>query len=410
MTINQTCRIFLPFAFGFYLSYLYRSVNAIIAPDLINDIGVGASSLGLLSSAYFISFAIFQIPLGIILDRLGPRKVEATLLIFAALGAGIFAASNTLSSLIIGRALIGLGVSACLMASFKSFVDWFPKEQLSISNGAIMMAGGLGALTATAPIEFVLEFTDWRGIFWILSALTLISSFIIYYIVPEPPIGRKTDGDASLREQIFGLLEVIRDPIFQRYIPFSVTSQGAMLALQGLWIGPWLRDVGGLTRAETASSLLIMALALASGFLSWGIIGERLGRYGFSTMKISLFGVGVFLIVQLTIILEPIGFTMPVVIMFGFFGTAGSLSYAGLIQNFPAHLSGRVYTTANLLVFLLAFLGQWGIGIIIDLWPYTVAGRFSPFGYQISFAVVLFIQIIAFLWIGVSKFIWGQIK
>jgi hypothetical protein len=101
---------------------------------------------------------------------------------------------------------------------------------------------------------------------------------------------------------------------------------------------------------------------------------------------------------------------MPVVIMFGFFGTAGSLSYAGLIQNFPAHLSGRVYTTANLLVFLLAFLGQWGIGIIIDLWPYTVAGRFSPFGYQISFAVVLFIQIIAFLWIGVSKFIWGQIK
>ena len=125
MLLNRILCVFLPFAFGFYLSYLYRSVNAIIAPDLIRDIGVDAASLGLLSSAYFIAFAAFQIPLGIILDRFGPRKVESFLLLFAALGACIFAASDTLLNLIIGRALIGLGVSACLMASFKCFVDWF---------------------------------------------------------------------------------------------------------------------------------------------------------------------------------------------------------------------------------------------------------------------------------------------
>jgi predicted MFS family arabinose efflux permease len=410
MTLNRIVHVFLPFAFGFYLSYFYRSVNAIIAPDLIEDIGLNAASLGLLSSAYFISFAAFQIPLGIILDRFGPRKVESTLLILAALGAGVFAASETLSSLIIGRALIGLGVSACLMASFKSFVDWFPREQLPIFNGAMMMAGGLGALTATAPIEFISGFTDWRGIFWVLSILTLISSFIIFYVVPEPPIDRKIDGDSTLREQISGLMEVIRNPIFQRYVPFSVTSQAAMLALQGLWIGPWLRDVGGFTRAETASGLLIMAVALAIGFLSWGVIGARLGRYGVSPMKISLVGVGVFLILQVIVILEPIGFILPIVFLLGFFGTAGSLSYVGLIQNFSKHLSGRVYTTANLMIFLLAFLGQWGIGIIIDLWPYPGGGGFSPFGYQISFAVVLSVQVIAFLWIVLSKFILRQIK
>ena len=410
MLLNRILCVFLPFAFGFYLSYLYRSVNAIIAPDLIRDIGVDAASLGLLSSAYFIAFAAFQIPLGIILDRFGPRKVESFLLLFAALGACIFAASDTLLNLIIGRALIGLGVSACLMASFKCFVDWFPKQQIPLTNGAIMMAGGLGALTATAPIEFLLNFTDWRGIFWVFAVLTLISSFLIFFIVLQRPTARKIIGDTTLHEQLSGLLEVIRDPLFKRYVPFSVTSQGAMLALQSLWMGPWLRDVAGLNRAETASSLLLMTIALASGFLSWGIIGERLGRHGVSSMTISLLGVAIFLIVQLIIILEPLDFVLPIILMFGFFGTAGSLSYAGLMQNFPNHLSGRVYTTANLLVFLLAFICQWGVGVIIDLLPQTVDGKFSPLGYRISFSVVLSIQVISYLWIAVSKFIWCRLK
>lgn len=181
MAINKVLRIFSSFAFGFYLSYLFRSVNAVIAPDLIRDIGVDAANLGLLTSAYFISFALFQIPLGIILDRQGPRKVEAGLLLFAALGAVIFALSDTLMNLVIGRALIGLGVSACLMASFKSFADWFPKERLALANGAIMMAGGLGALTATAPVEFILQFTDWRGVFWhfLFYQLLVLLSFIL---------------------------------------------------------------------------------------------------------------------------------------------------------------------------------------------------------------------------------------
>ena len=409
MTLIKTLRIFLPFAFGFYLSYLYRSVNAIIAPNLIVDIGVDASSLGLLSSAYFISFAAFQIPLGIILDRISPRKVEATLLIFAALGACIFASSNTLANLIIGRAFIGLGVSACLMASFKSFVDWFPKEHLPLSNGSIMMAGGLGALTATAPIEFVLELTDWRGVFWIFAALTLFCSIMIYFIVPKRSFRKEVNGDTTLYEQIIGLIEVIRNPIFQRYLPISVTSQGSMLALQSLWLGPWLRDVGGLTRAETASGLLIMAMALVFGFLSWGYIGARLARRRVSPMKISIIGIVVFMIIQMVIISGPPPFIMPVLFLFGFFGTAGSLSYAGLIQHFPDHLSGRVYTTANLLVFVSAFIGQWGIGLIIDFWPQTSDGYFSQIGYQVAFAIILFVQLISLIWIGISKFLWPKI-
>ncbi len=408
MTPLKTLRIFLPFAFGFYLSYIYRSVNAVISPDLIRDIGVDAASLGLLSSAFFITFASAQLPLGIILDRIGSRKVESSLLIVATIGAVVFALSDTLVNLIIGRALIGFGMAACLMASFKAFVDWFPKERLALANGSIMAFGGLGALTATAPIEFALQSTDWRGVFLALAALTLLAAFIIYFIIPERPPEKKVPGDTTWQGQISGLITVIKTPTFLRYLPIAVTTQGSMLSIQGLWMGPWLGDVGGLSRGEIASNLLVMAAALAIGFLSWGFIGERLGRLGIAPMKVSMTGLAVFCLVQLIIIFEPQGFILPVMVLFGLFGTAGSLSYAGLIQNFPSHLAGRVYTTANLLVFFVAFSWQWGIGVIINQWPQVSDGHFSPAGYQVAFSCVLSVQLLAFAWVGVSKLIWPK--
>ncbi len=135
-------RVFLPFAAGYFISYLYRVVNAVIAPDLIADIGVGPSALGLLTATYFISFASFQLPLGVLLDRFGPRKVEAVLLLFAALGAFVFARAESLTGLITGRALIGFGVSACLMAAFKAYTLWFSREKWPLINGFQMAAGG----------------------------------------------------------------------------------------------------------------------------------------------------------------------------------------------------------------------------------------------------------------------------
>jgi len=121
-------RIFIPFAFGYFLSYIFRVVNAVIAPDLAIDLHVNPSELGLLTSTYFIAFASSQLPLGVLLDRLGPRIVESFLLVFAGLGAIIFAKAQTLTGAIVGRALIGFGVSACLMAAFKSYVLWFPEK------------------------------------------------------------------------------------------------------------------------------------------------------------------------------------------------------------------------------------------------------------------------------------------
>jgi MFS family permease len=178
-------RVFLPFGAGYFISYLYRVVNAVIAPNLVADTGVGPSALGLLTATYFISFASFQLPLGVLLDRFGPRKVEAVLLIFAAFGAFIFAQAESLSGLVVGRAFIGFGVSACLMAAFKAYTLWFSREKWPMVNGFQMAAGGLGALAATSPVEATLQFTDWRGVFMGLALLTLLTAVSVFLIVPE---------------------------------------------------------------------------------------------------------------------------------------------------------------------------------------------------------------------------------
>lgn len=229
--MGTTFRIFIPFALGYFLSYLFRVVNAVIAPDLVADLGIDPSELGLLTSTYFIAFASSQLPLGILLDRFGPRIVESFLLLFAGAGAIIFAVSDSLTGVIIGRAFIGFGVSACLMVAFKSYVIWFPTNILSRINGFQMAAGGLGALAATAPVEWALHFTDWRGLFWALAILSFAVALTVFLMIPEQ---EKTTEPEKLNNQITGVLQVFKSPIFWRIAPLTTLSQSGYIAFQGL--------------------------------------------------------------------------------------------------------------------------------------------------------------------------------
>jgi len=401
MTTAMALRVFLPFALGYFLSYLYRVVNAVIAPDLIADLGLDASTLGLLTAVYFLTFAAFQLPLGMMLDHYGPRRIEAGLLVFASLGALLFAIAPNTQALIVARGLIGFGVSACLMAAFKAYVMWFPRERLALINGFQMMAGGLGALAATQPIEFALGFTDWRGVFWVLAALTLISAVMVYIVVPEHGGGRHPN--AKISDTWAGVKEVFTSAQFWRVAPQCVLSQATFTATVGLWSGPWLRDVASLERTDVAEHLFWIAAAMIAGFLSWGLIAERLQRFfGVRPMTIAAIGMSGFMVVQVLIVVEfPLShpaLTLMVWMAFGFFGTAGIVPYAALSQAFPAHLAGRVNTALNLLVFVMAFVAQWAIGVVIDLWPQTASNGYAAEGYQVAFAVMLALQVLALAW------------
>ena len=400
----KSLQVFIPFACGYFLSYLYRVVNAVIAPDLVADIGVGPAQLGLLTSAYFISFAAFQLPLGVLLDRVGPRRVEAGLLLFAGLGAFVFARSHTVTGLIIGRALIGFGVSACLMAAFKAFVMWFERQQLPLVNGFQMAAGGLGALAATAPVETALRFTDWRGVFTALALLTLLVALLIFWVVPDRESGGSRE---SLRDQLNGVAYVFSNLVFWRVAPWTVMSQATFLSIQGLWAGPWLRDVAGLSRDGTANTLFWVASAMVIGFISLGALTERLSRAGIRPMLVAGAGMLIFMGLQLLVILEVTAWVLPLWILFGVFGTTGIIPYAILSQSFPANLSGRVNTAVNLMVFVAAFAAQWGIGSVINRWPVSASGMYAPEGYQAAFAIMLGLQVVAFAWYLLAGVIMG---
>ena len=386
-------RLFVPFGLGYFVSYLFRTVNAVIAPDLVVDIGLSPADLGLLTSSYFLTFAACQLPLGVFLDRYGSRRVEAVLLLFAATGALVFALADSLGGLLLGRALIGLGVSACLMAAFKAFACWLPPDRLPFANGMQMVSGGLGALTATTPVQAALELSDWRGVFGGLAALTLVAALGIFALVPEQPTG----AGEKLRSQLHGLGSVLRSRVFWRIAPVSVASQSAYLSIQGLWSGPWLRDMAGFDRSQSADMLWGIALAMTLGYFAFGQLAGRLARRGIPVMHLALWGMLLFNLVQLLLVLLP-GFARPLWLAFGFFGTAGILTYAVLSQSFASALSGRCTTSLNLLVFVGAFGAQWLIGAIIGLWPVSAAGHYAASGYAWAFAVLIALQLLAALW------------
>src|SRR3954447_17328008 len=257
-------RVFLPFAAGYYLSYLFRTINALISGHLISDTGLGTADLGLLTSVYFLVFAAAQIPVGIMLDRFGPRRVQSALLLVAAAGAGLFAISAGLVSLLVARAMIGLGVAAALMAGLKSIVLWFPRERVALLNGYMIMLGSLGAVTATVPAEHLLAWMGWRQLFEILAAATGATAVLIYLVVPERIIIPSTASIPATLGSVFG------DRRFWRIAPLSATCVGSAWSLQGLWASPWLTDVEGFDHASVVGRLFIMSIVLSVGAWLFG--------------------------------------------------------------------------------------------------------------------------------------------
>ncbi len=388
--------VFLPFAGGYFLSYLFRSTNAVIAPQLTAQIGLTAADLGLLTSCYFLAFASFQLPLGLLLDRFGPRRVQSALLLSAALGAGLFAVGDSMAELATARALIGLGVSGGLMSSFKAITLWFPRNRWPLVNGCFLAMGGLGAISATAPLEAVLEVTDWRGVFAALAVVTVAVAAIIRIVVPERPATGAAHG--SLYEQISGFRTVFGDRLFWRVAPLTVTTMTANLAIQGLWAGPWLRDVAGFDRDGVAAYLFAIAAAMTVGFVVTGALADWCGRRGIGLIPVVGGLAAAFLLAQAAIAFELAPTAILPWLGFGLLANGAALVYPLLNRHFPIALAGRASTGLNTLAFFGAFAGQYLLGAAIDLWPPVDGGGYRPEAYRWSFGGLLALQAASLAW------------
>lgn len=384
-------RVFAPFAGGYFLSYALRTVNAVIAPDLSRELALSAADLGLLTSAYFLAFGAFQIPLGMLLDRFGPRRVEAALLLFTAAGCTLFGLGKGLVQLGVARALIGLGVSACLMASFKSFSQWFATERQPSLMAAIMVAGTLGALSASVPLELALPLFGWRGVFFALAALSVVVAAGIMS-VPDHSHGIATDG---LADQFRGVARVFASPVFWRFAPQSCFVVGGFMALQGLWAVPWLITVNGYSRLTAAEHLFSMNLALLAGYLALATLATPLARRGIKPIMVLAGGSALAVLLGVGILLE-VGPTSVLWSLLGLSVCVGNLAYPLLTSHFPPQLTGRVNTALNLLTFTGAFGVQWGFGAVADL--VQASGAQPVQGFRAAFVLLIALQAAACVW------------
>jgi predicted MFS family arabinose efflux permease len=388
--------VFIPFAGAYFLSLFFRSINAVIAPDLVRELTLSPSDLGLLTAAYFLGFALFQIPLGVFLDRFGARRVQTVMVAIAAAGAAVFAFGESLVLLALGRALIGLGFSGGLMAGYKAIADWFPREKIPLMNGYFLGMGSMGALVATAPAQMAIDLVGWRGLLLAFAAITMAVAAIIFFAVPE----RHADAGPRTRlaQQVADLKVIYRDRLFWRVAPLTVLCFATGTSVQGLWAGPWLRDVAGLERAAVADQLFVMALALSLGSIFGGVLADALRRFGIGVLFIAGGAALLFMVAELGIILEQIGLSVLLWTVFGATFNVVTLTYSALSQHFPTSFAGRANTAINVMSGGGAFATQYAIGGIITLWPQTEAGNYDPAAYQVALGIMLALQAISLLW------------
>jgi MFS family permease len=394
VTTPRFVPLYLCFAAAYFLSYLYRTVNAVISPELTTSLGVSASSLGLLTSAYFVAFAAMQLPAGMLLDRFGPRRVEPVLLTLAGCGALAFAASESLDGLVMGRALIGAGVSVCLMAPLKGIATWYPAERQASLAGWMMVAGGLGALASTAPLAAALSVVSWRGIFVGLAVATFAAAVAILLLVPDTP---RQAQRASLGQQWAGVRSIFRSPRFWWLAPLGSLSMGSFMAIQGLWSVPWLMQVNGYGRAVAADHLLLVGIVVLGGYLGLGFFATALARYGVGARHIFAFGFGLNMLMLALIVSGALSSTYLAWALYGLGSAANVLGFTVLSEGFPPELTARANTALNLFTFTASFAMQWGIGLVADAAGATF-GVDAAGGLRFAFSLVVIAQALAYAW------------
>ena len=376
---SMAVRVFLCFAFTYYLSALVRAITATLSPTLIPEFGLQSSDLGLLAGGYFLGFSLMQLPMGNWLDRHGPNKVILSFLVAAVLGCVAFACADSFTGLFLARILTGVGVSCCLMAPLTAYRRWFDAPTQMRANSWMLMSGSLGMLSSTLPVQWLVPLVGWRILFWAMAGMVLLSMVFIWWWVPKwetvpEPSAAKEKYQPWWRVYI----EVCRHPYIRRMSPLGFFSYGGLVAMQTLWAGPWLTKVSGYTALEAATGLFWINVSMLLAFWGWGMVNPWLTRHGYTANRLIGWGVPFNLLAMLGVVWGGADTGTLTWIAFFITNTVVSLAQPAVGMAFPSHLAGRALSAYNLVVFAGVFVIQWGMGLWIDAllaagWSITAA-------------------------------------
>jgi predicted MFS family arabinose efflux permease len=384
--------VFLPFALGHYLSALMRTVNATLAPQLVASLQLTPGQLGLLTSAFFFSFALAQLPVGMALDRWGPARVQPPMLLLAGVGALAFAGGQNFTQLLVARAVIGLGLGGSFMSAVKAISTWIAPARLPSVQGYLIAVGGLGAASATLPVRLALHYTDWRGLFLWLAVAVAATGLLIRLLAPVQP------APARRTAMLAAMAEVYRHPSFREAAALVLVPHTVFFGVQGLWISRWLTDVARFGDEAVAYLLYLGMAAIIFGAIAVGMITEWASRHGMRPISVAAAGVALFIAVQLGFVLNWAPGYQLLSVLFTLVGTVTGIEYAIVAQSLPGALTGRAATCLNLLIFLGAFAVQAGFGMVVGCWRPNPLRQYPVLAYQAAFGALVLLQLPGLIW------------
>lgn len=402
--MNIFLRVTLPLASVGFINQASRTVVAVLGPAMALEFGLSASGLGALAAVFFAAYALGQLPIGLAIDLHGAPRVQTVLALVAGIGFATCALAPDPGVLAVGRFVTGIGIGGALIALMKANVQWYPKHRMAAMTGAGVFIGAAGGLAATVPVQALLPLVGWRGIFLGLAGLSCLIALWIRLSVPLAPPGAKPAARRRLSVEIGEFGRIFRHPEFTRYMPALALCSALVFTYQGLWAGPWLRDVGGMDATARAGVLLFFSLGMMTGHLGGGQLASAAQKRGIDPMLVPFAGFGVMALMQAALILQPQGPVALSLLWFGFacVGSTGPISYTVLAQRFPPELTGRVATALNASMLSVVFLLQNVIGLILDLWPRTATGGWDPAGYSWALGLTLAGQglTVGWLWLA----------
>ena len=390
---KQVITVFFVFAFGYFLSCLLRAITATLSPVFTLEFDLMAADLGLLAGGYFLGFASMQIPLGYLLDRLGPKKIVSSFLLIAFIGTVSFALAQSFSGLLASRILIGIGSSACLMAPLTGYRVWLRENQQQRANSWMLMIASLGFLTSTLPIQLLLPSFGWRWMFGGISVLLLISIILMIVFIPKWDHQKVESTENPIKSGSF--VDVWKNKFFISVMPMGFFNYGGLMAIQTLWAGPWMTRVAGYSPLESATGLFWINITMLISFFLWGYFLPKIISLGFSVLKILRLGLPISFLVMLIIIIlgsKAGTFYISLFILSSIFLTVIQPA-VGL--SFQSHLAGKALTSFNLLIFLGTFIMQWLIGLVIDL--VKSFGYNEIIGFKTAFSFFLFLSLASYI-------------
>jgi MFS family permease len=375
----------------FTLSMFYRVSNAVIAPNLIHDLKLNAETLGILGGAYFYSFALLQIPMGPMLDRIGPRIIITSFALIGGLGAFMFAFGNSLAAAFFGRILIGAGMASVLMGSFKVFMLRFSPDRFATLVGILLSVGTLGNILAASPLAYLTSTIGWRMTFILAGIITTLFAILALWVLGREKGKKEKPSASSSSEPKIGILQtmrlILKSLAFWQIGTVAFFRYGTFVGLQGLWLGPYLIDTQGYSPVETGNILILLAVGTIVGGPIAGRLSDRIlqSRKGVALWGLALYTLSLFPLIGVLKI-QSLFWHGSIFFLIGFFSSFGMVIYSHAKELFPITISGTIMTWVNFFTMAGAAVFMPLLGKVIEFFP-RVDHVYPAQAYHVAFLI-----------------------